>query len=242
MRYSAIAKKLSRRLLRLRYRPIEVFVFHAVSDCFDERRNKRVDWSQREVFESHIRWLKERYEFISLEEAYSKLRRQWCRRRRYAVLTCDDGYASVLEVLPFLEREEVPVTLFVNPKYLDGVSRREGYAEAPQYITREQLWSLHRPWVTVGMHGYEHDDATTQSQQQFQESVDRCIELLTSHPSYIPYFAYTWGRYNDDTQRILEEKGIVPVLTDGEPNYRYRQGIGRKPIDSYYWKRLKFGV
>ena len=239
MCFSAIVRKVNRRLDKLRYEPIEVFVFHSVSDSFDERRNKKVDWSTTEDFKDHILLLKTRYTFIPLEEAYQKLCWQWFRRERYAVLTCDDGYSSVLDVLPFFEREQIPVTLFINPKYLDGVSRREGYADAPQYITQSQLWALQSPLVTVGMHGYEHDDATMQSIQEFGLSVDRCVAILQQHPRYIPYFAYTWGRYTAETQQLLKKRGIIPVLTDGEPNYRYRQGIGRKPIDSYYWNKLR---
>ena len=222
--------KIKHRIEKLCCSPIEVFVFHAVSDNFDERENKRVDWLQTADFEGRILSLKERYRFISLDEAYHKLRWQWFRMRRYAVLTCDDGYASVLGVLPFLERERVPVTFFVNPKYLDGVSKRDGYATTPHYITREQLWMLDTRLVTVGMHGYRHDDATRQSAGEFEESVNRCVEILRTHPRYIPFFAYTWGRCNDKTQRLLKEKGIVAVFADGESNYRFRQGIGRKVL------------
>ena len=222
--------KIRHRIEKFCCSPIEVFVFHAVSDCFDERENKRVDWLQTADFERRILSLKGRFRFISLDMAYCKLRRQWFRRRRYAVLTCDDGYASVLGVLPFLEKECVPVTLFVNPKYLDGVSKRDGYAETPHYISREQLWKLDSGLVTVGMHGYGHDDVTRQSAKEFEESVDKCVEVLQTHPGYIPYFAYTWGRYNDTTQRLLKEKGIVAVFADGESNYRFRRGIGRKVL------------
>jgi len=231
--------KVRRRINNLCETPIEVFVFHAVSDSFDEHLNKRVDWSQTEEFKNHILLLKKKYTFISLEEAYHKLRRDWFRKKRYAVLTCDDGYASVLNILPFLEDEHIPVTLFINPKYLDGVSRREGYADTPQYITHHQLWSLGSPLMTIGLHGYEHLDATEQSALEFEQSVDKCIELLQSHTRYIPYFAYTWGRYTSATQHLLKKKRIIPVLTDGEPNYRYHRGISRKPIDSHYWDKLK---
>jgi peptidoglycan/xylan/chitin deacetylase (PgdA/CDA1 family) len=234
-------RKLSHWWEKMRYAPIEVFVFHVVSDVFDERRNKRIDWSQTKEFEDFILSLKTRYRFVPLQEAYRKLRRPWWRRRRYAVLTCDDGDAAVLGVLPFLRKEQIPVTLFINPKYLDGKSRREGYAEDPQYITHDQLWSLSDEWVTVGMHGYEHLDAKKQSVEEFEESVEKCIELLHLHPGFVPFFAYTWGRYTNATQQTLWQKGIVPVLTDGESNYRYRKhyGIGRKPIDSYYWKKYR---
>ena len=234
-------KNISRWWDKLCYAPIEVLVFHAVSDTFDERRNKRVDWSQTKEFENFILSLKTKYRFISLQDAYQRLRRPWCRRQPYTVLTCDDGDASILGVMPFLEKEQIPVTLFINPKYLDGKSKREGYAEAPQYITHDQLWELSGNLVSVGMHGYEHTDAKKLSIDEFEKSVDKCIEILGGHPRFVPFFAYTWGRRTEATQQLLRRKGIVPVLTDGETNYRYRKlkGIGRKPIDSYYLKDVK---
>ena len=143
-----------------------------------------------------------------------------------------------IDILPFLEKQQIPVTLFVNPKYLDGVSKREGYTDNPQYILKEDLWNLKSPLITIGMHGYEHNDATRMTKEEFLDSVERCKKNLESHPRYIPYYAYTWGNYSEMTQQVLCEKRIVPVLTDGESNYRYRQGIGRKPIDSYYLNKI----
>ena len=221
------------------YCPIEVFVFHAVSDVFDENVNKKMDWTSTAEFKDTIISLKRQYTFIPLTDAYRRLNRDWFRRRQYAVLTCDDGYRSILAILPFLEEEEIPVTLFINPKYLDGVSRREGYASSPQYILYDQLWSLNSQWITIGMHGYEHVDATKQSIAEFNGSIDSCLNVLCGHPKYIPYFAYTWGRFSNATQQILKKKKIVPVLTDGEPNYRYHLGIRRKPIDGYYLRKVK---
>lgn len=238
MCFTTIVEKLVRQLERLWWAPVEVLVFHAVSDLYDSRRNKRVDWSQTDVFKNHVRLLKSRYRFVSLDEAGRRLHR-WCpRRERLAVLTCDDGYASVLDVLPFLESERVPVTLFVNPKYLDGVSRREGYAEEPQYMTHDQLWALTSEWVTVGMHGYAHDDATVQTAEEFELSVERCVEALQRHPRYIPFFAYTWGRHTEATQRMLWQKGIVPVGVDGNTNRHYHGMIDRRPMDSHYWNKI----
>lgn len=218
-------------------KPIEVFLFHAVSEEYDEKKNMQMDWSQTEDFKNHIRALKSRYDFISLEEAYSKLNSNKPRCRRYAVLTCDDGFSSVLDVLPFLEEERIPVTLFINPKYLDGVSHREGYAENPEYITHAQLWSLTSPLVTVGMHGYEHDKVTTMTAEEFDGSVEKCREILQTHPRFIPYYAYTWGLYNELTQQILQQKGIVPLLANGWSNKKYKGAINRRPIDSYYWDK-----
>lgn len=226
-----------RRLKKILLSPIDVFVFHAVSDVYDDTVNEKVDWTLTEEFKRYILSLKNHYKFISSSNAYIKLKSDLTRSNKYAVLTCDDGFKSVLGILPFLEEQGIPVTLFVNPKYLDGNSKREGYAVNPQYITREELWNLTSPLISIGMHGYEHNDATEMTKDEFTGSVDKCIELLQQHPRYIPFYAYTWGKHSDMTQSVLREKKIVPVLTDGESNYRYRQGISRKPIDGYYLKR-----
>lgn len=232
-----IIKRIKRKYAKYYRKPIEVFLFHAVSDEYDEKKNMLMDWSQTNDFMKHIHTLKSRYVFISLEEVYCKLSSNLPRWRRYAALTCDDGFSSVLNLLPFLEKEEIPITLFVNPKYLDGVSCRDGYAENQQYITHDQLWALTSPLVTVGMHGYEHDDATKKTTEEFDWSVEKCREILQSHPRFISYYAYTGGRHSDLTQQILHQKGIVPLLVRGKSNKRYNGAIERRPIDSYYWEK-----
>ena len=236
MHCSAIKRKITKRIDKLLLHPIEVFVFHAVSDHFDPALNKQVDWSSTTDFQNRIQAYKQQYTFISIDQAYHHLQHDKIRHKKLAVLTCDDGFSSILNILPFLEKEQVPVTLFINPKYLDGISCRANYALAPRYITHEQLFALNSPLVTVGMHGYEHLDALAQTPEEFTDSVDKCINELSAHPHYTPYFAYTWGNHNDTTDNILTEKGIIPVLCDGTANYRYRGGISRKPIDSHYLK------
>lgn len=232
-----IVRKIRKKLDGLCCKPIEVFVFHAVSDKYDETLNLRTDWSSTEDFKTTILALKGNYCFIPLNEAYRKLKKDWVRTVSYAVLTCDDGFASVMGILPFLEAQQIPVTLFVNPKYMDGKTKREGYTVNPQYILKEEMWNLKSPMISIGMHGFEHNDATQMTKLEFSDSVERCMQILEPHPRYIPFFAYTWGNYSKMTQQVLSEKRIIPVFTDGESNYRYRDGIGRKPIDSYYLKK-----
>ena len=237
MTYSVIVRKILRRLDKFLYRPIEVFVFHAVSEEFDENTNKKEDWSSTSDFKDTISVLNNQYTFISLTDAYHRIKYDLFRRKNYAVLTCDDGYRSILDILPFLEEKKIPITLFINPKYLDGVNKREGYANSPSYIVYDQLWSIDSKLITIGMHGYEHIDATKQSIKEFYDSTARCIAVLSNHPRYIPYYAYTWGRYTDSTQNILKKLKIIPVFTDGESNYKFHSGIGRRPIDSYYLRK-----
>ena len=224
-----ISPKIIRKFEKLRFAPIDVFVFHAVSDVYDPERNFRMDWMSTEDFCRTVRAMKKKCQFISLPEAYEKLKKDLFRRKRYAVLTCDDGYASVLSVLPFLEKEQVPLTLFINPVCLEGNYFRDDYKTHPEhlYITDEELRQLDSPWVTVGMHGWEHNDVTKMTTQEFSDSVERCVKALAGHPRYISFYAYTWGRRTEKTQRVLSEKNVVSVLCDGASNYKYKNAISR---------------
>ena len=233
MHYSVLKRKIVKRLDKLRFLPLEVFVFHAVSDCFDPNCNIKDDWISTADFKQRIEALRQCYTFIPLDLAYRHLQKDLLRNKRLAVLTCDDGFASIIDILPYLEKEQIPISLFINPKYLDGNSVRHNYAPNPQYITHEQLFALTSPLLSIGMHGYEHLDATQQTPEAFADSVDKCIDILSTHPRFMPFFAYTWGNHNEHTDRILASKNVVPVLCDGAVNYRYHHGISRRPIDMY---------
>ena len=90
MHYSAIKRKIVKRIDKLCCQPIEVFVFHAVSDSFDPALNKQVDWSSTTEFKQRILSFKQQYTFISLDDAYRCLHRDLTRQKKLAVLTCDE--------------------------------------------------------------------------------------------------------------------------------------------------------
>lgn len=229
-----VLHKINKRLLKIRLQPIEVFLFHDVSDHFTPQTTLRQDWTSTQQFKQLILQYKTQYQFISLQQAYHKLTHNYLRTRKYAVLTSDDGFQSNLEILPFLQQQQIPVTLFINPQYLDGKTIRSNYAPSPVYLTHQQLFTINSPLVTIGMHNFGHLDATQQSPDEFKQSVAQCIEILSHHPRFIPYFAYPWGNHNNSTQQILNQNHIIPLFCDGNTNYTYQGGISRKPIDSYY--------
>ena len=87
-------------VMRWFLRPIHIYVFHNVSDVHDELLCGIDDWTQTEQFKQNIEKLEQQYTFISISEAYHKLKHDWFRFHNYAVLTTDDGLASVLNVIP----------------------------------------------------------------------------------------------------------------------------------------------
>lgn len=234
MNLSVFFNIIRRKYSHFRLRPIRVFCLHHVCSVFDVGAMNVCDWIDIVEFKSMIlAMINHGIEFITIREAYKKCGKDYLRRKRYAALTFDDGYASLKEVLPWLKEKGVPVTLFINPDYAAGKAYRESNKE--QYLTIEELAGLD---VEIGMHGLQHLDVTKMSEAEFREFVEESYQQTSiasaiNHQSFIPFWAYTWGRHNAMTDRVLKEKGIIPVYMDGMTNYNDTRCIHRELLDNY---------
>lgn len=227
MSINEFIKKIQRKLMKFRLQSIRVFCLHHVCEQFDADSMCSCDWMALSEFKQKINALCSKgYQFISLTEAYSHLKKDYFRRKKYAVLTFDDGYKSLLEILPWLKDQNIPATLFINGKYLDGRSYREFFKE--QYLTYDELFALNSSLIEIGHHGWEHTDATKMTEKKLRESVYKNIEILSSHPRYIPFWAYTWGRHDDTSDMYLKQKNIIPLIITGGRNYKFNGYINRE--------------
>ena len=245
----SVVNRIKRKWIRMRLQPIKVYVFHRVSEEYNPLLMWKCDWTQIDQFKQNITHLRESgVEFISLTEAHEKLKHDRFRCKKYAVLTADDGYKSLLNILPWLEEKQIPITLFINTKYLDGkswsaINEEQARRAKPDvdmlaevcpdlYLSKEELCRVATmPNVTIGMHGHEHLDATKQTVDEFKENVEKCQVALKGVPHTIPFFAYTWGKHNAETDAVLKEMGVVPVLVQGVMNYNNTDYINRIAID-----------
>lgn len=220
-------QKICRKLLKLRLQPIRVFCLHHVCEQYDNETMYLCDWMELGSFKNKVNELRNNgYQFISLSEAYKHLKNDFIRRQKYAVLTFDDGYKSLQEVLPWLEEQQILATLFINGKYLDGVSYRENPNE--QYLTYDELFNIVSPLIEIGHHGWEHTKVTEMTNADFMESLEMNRETLSKHPRYIPFWAYTYGHHSNNNDELLLANKIIPVLIDGNNNYKYIGCIDRE--------------
>lgn len=231
----ALVDKILRRWMRFRLQPIHVFCLHHVCEHFDAESMHDVDWIALDKFKEKVLAMQQSgVEFITLTNAYDKLVHSLSpfafRLNRYAVLTFDDGYASLKEVLPWLKEHDIPVMLFINPDYAAGKAYRESDKE--KYLTIEELAELD---VEIGMHGLQHLDVTKMNEDEFYEFAESSFHhsINSSLKHFIPFWAYTWGRHNSMTDRVLKEKGITPVYIDGMKNYNDASCIHRELLDNY---------
>lgn len=221
-----IHQKILRRLLHLRLQPIRVFCFHQVSETFDEQTMLQEDWLPIDVFKQEVKKMrKEGYVFISLPKAYEKLTHDTFRFRKYAVLTADDGWASLRNILPWLNNQQIPVTLFLNPAYLDGKHFRERDTE--QYLTWCEVKTLreHYPLLTIGSHGWDHTEATKLSIEEFSLLTSDSIASLKELPGFIPFYAFPYGKYSSKHINAIRQLGLVPILVGGNTNSNYARGV-----------------
>lgn len=224
-------KKLRRKLKKMRLRPISVFLFHQVSEEFDGSTMYSCDWTEISQFKCNIEALKKKYRFISLEKAYSKMRSDVFRFRNYAVLTSDDGWASLKNILPWLREQNIPVTFFLNPGYFDGVHFREKATE--RYLLEADIQDIDDNYhnVSFGMHGWEHVRATDKDEKEFSSDLERTMRALQVYKRFVSFYAYTWGKHNAMNGKVLREFGIVPVLIDNEKNLDDLSCIHRELLD-----------
>lgn len=222
--------KIKNRWKKFRLQPIRVFCLHHISAKFDATSMCDGDWLEIGSFKNRVEQMqRDGYTFIALEEAYAKIQKDIFRYHKYAVLTADDGYKSLDEILPWLIEHKIPITLFINRKYTDGKSQRKEPGKHFTYLTASEL--QHYVEISLGLislqsHGYEHLDATAMSPTDFRQQIEKNIDMLRG-----AFHAYTWGRHNAQTDAILKEYNMIPVLIDGMKNYNDATCIHRELLD-----------
>lgn len=243
-----IIDKIARKLTQLRLKPIRVFCFHQTSEQFDADVYCKPDWIPTSFLKQFIEDLQRNgYKFISMEDAYNYIKKDIVRRKKYAVLTADDGLKCQLDLVPWLEEHSVPITLFVNVEMLNGdvcgkpmkeyfqiECKEEEIRHAKQlYFERKDL-EMASNIVSIGMHGVNHDEVTQMSDDEFRIIVEKCKKNIGLFLNNTPFYAYTFGKHTLKTDAILHSANIVPVLTDGVKNYNDARYIHREIIVEKY--------
>lgn len=228
-------QKIKRKISHVLLRPIRVLVFHQVSNSFDRDVMWSCDWNEITSFKNSILSLKSEYHFISLEEAHKHILHDVVRKEHFVVLTADDGYASLKNILPWLAENRIPITLFLNPGYLfNNETPGKGKESLLSKGELEKLIEQCSPYVSVASHGWTHKFCTQMSKEEFEKQANRSIQYMSSRKEYIPFYAYPCGKHTDWQDRFLIEHNIIPVYCDGMVNYNDPSRIHRECIDEGY--------
>lgn len=221
--------KIVRKFIKHRLQPIRVLCFHQASAQLDTSNSWECDWMHTDVFKQKILQLKkEGYTFISLSEAYEKLKNDKSRKEKYAVLTEDDANSCILDLMPWLADQNIPITLFIPFAF---VTRENSTHRCGVSMTEEQLKELLNQYpslITIGNHGYNHTEVIRMTIDNFLTDVDAAENHLATYPEKIPFFAYPGGRHTPVSDMLLHKAGLIPVYCDGNINYNNVDVIHRE--------------
>jgi peptidoglycan/xylan/chitin deacetylase (PgdA/CDA1 family) len=196
--------------------PIIALCYHRVAE---DRAN---DWTlPYGTFLRQIRWLGDRFQFISLSEAQRRIRYGYNHESCICV-TFDDGYSdNCRSAIPLLLKEGIPCTYFVT---LRNVLRGEPFSHdlvmgnrfAPN--TLEQLRAMAKDGIDIGVHAYTHADLAAIADPRLLRcevvAAKHDLEEAVGRPAR--YFAFPFGlpqHLNRDVFELARQAGYDAVCS-----------------------------
>lgn len=180
---------------------VPVIMYHSVK--YEKNNPVRIP---KENFEAQMKFLKDNgYTTLSLDELYGFLENNTPVPKKSVVLTFDDGYKDNYETAyPILKKYGFKATIFVITNCID----------TGEYLTTEQLKELQANGIDIESHTLNHEKLTTLPYDKqlatLKESKENLEKLLNKE---VKYFAYPFGKYNDNTIKATKEAGYKLALT-----------------------------
>lgn len=178
-----------------------------------------------ETFGKQLDWLKANgYSTVGLLDVYNHWLNEEPLPEKPIVLTFDDGYRSMYEiVMPLLLNREMQGTFFLYPSKFN----------TPTGLTPEMVAALNKNGMEIGSHTSTHNDLTKIPQSKLvNELVDskNTLEKITGQP--IDFLCYPAGQFNN--QVIIESKnaGYLAAVTT-------QMGKASHTQNPFQWKRIR---
>ncbi|MEX0643064.1 MAG: polysaccharide deacetylase family protein, partial [Pirellulales bacterium] len=197
--------------------PVRVMFYHRVAD---EHPN---DWTiPTREFARQIRWLRSRFDIVSLAEAQARIT-AGSNRFPTACITFDDGYADNMRfAVPLLLKHEIPFTYFVTTNNVLGNHPfphdvKAGVSLTPN--TPEQIRQMSVAGVEIGAHTCTHADLGAPSvtpSQLNDEIVGSKRELEDMLRREVRCFAFPYGlpeNMSTEAFRVARKAGYRAVCS-----------------------------
>lgn len=138
------------------------------------------------------------FTFVSLDDCSAWLANQKALPPRSAIITFDDGYASVVsDGLPILTRLRVPATVFVIGNRIGGDNQWPGqWRSIPSMRLADsaQLKDLVAAGITIGSHSWSHPVLTDIDAEHLRTEVEASADRLEQTlQTPVRHFAYPYG-------------------------------------------------
>ncbi|OGH13858.1 MAG: hypothetical protein A2687_04830 [Candidatus Levybacteria bacterium RIFCSPHIGHO2_01_FULL_38_26] len=162
-------------------------------------------------FEKQIQKLLKTSRFISADQALMAFEGKKTEGSSI-VLTIDDGYASVMDILPLTRKHSIPVLLFVlsNPK---NANRKE-LDHRGKLLSWDQIKYLHSQGVSIGCHSATHANFNKLSRIELEQEIVDSKKILEKRLGFpIKFFAYPKGIYNKSAIELVKKAGYEAAFS-----------------------------
>lgn len=180
-------------------RPSVVLAYHSIDNTSWRFSNTAKDFKQ------HVQYLKAHYDIISLDDLEARLQ-SGATKRPFALLTFDDGYRSLMQILPYLKAQEISPAVFVLGDIVKA--NRCELGTQKQMLSRPEIKTLLQEGWSIGSHTMTHPEMSTVLAQnlktEIQKSKQKIESTLGTTSSSI---AYPKGFYSSNILREVRSAG-----------------------------------
>jgi peptidoglycan/xylan/chitin deacetylase (PgdA/CDA1 family) len=152
------------------------------------------------------------YRVLSLEEFQQYHLGQSLPPARSVVLTIDDGYAEVHElVYPVLKRNGFPATVFIVSEKVGACNDWTSLhaLKGRPLLTWDKLREMTQDGIQIGAHSRSHVRLLAMSTDKMQEEIGGSkTDLEKELHTPITAFAYPYGEFNSDVQDAVRHAGF----------------------------------
>jgi peptidoglycan/xylan/chitin deacetylase (PgdA/CDA1 family) len=222
-------------------RRLAILGFHKVGE--PSSGHWRTQWYVPEIeFVEHLRFLRSnQWRVLNLDECISAITNCQLLPERSALLTFDDGYRSMVDiVLPWLRHFRFPSVVFIPTQFIGGTNEFDSGHEPIEAICRwDQLQQLNRHGCSVQSHGVSHRSFSwIDPAEKEQELLQSKAVLESNLGNPVEMFAYPYGRLGEESSaasKRLSRAGYKAACL-------YGGGVNSLPVaDPYLLTRIAMG-
>jgi peptidoglycan/xylan/chitin deacetylase (PgdA/CDA1 family)/GT2 family glycosyltransferase len=200
-----------------RPRPLRVLAYHAIKDLVGapvvESYGVPPDLFRRQL--DALQWAG--FQFVSGDEFLHFLHSGGGLPRRPLLLTFDDGYAELLDVvLPLLTERNIRAVVFAVSGRLGGTNEWDEAIGGPrlQLLDIDGLKQLAQAGVEIGGHSRTHRPLTRVPDEELLEEIAGSVEDLEAAGLNRPrLFAYPQGEQDRRVQQATRQAGLQAAFT-----------------------------